>query len=248
MASNPFLSIVIPAFNEEKRLRDTLDRVWTYTRQNSLDAEIIVVNDGSVDATPEIAKKFTHLHDHCFLVNNVENRGKGFSFRRGFLASKGNLILLTDADLSAPIEEFGVLMKVMREGNYDIAIGSRGIDPSKVEIKQNWVRRTMGKSFNSLVRMITKLPFKDTQCGFKLMARERVLPVINMMKVDRFSYDVELLFLASRSGLRIIEVPVVWRNSTETKVRMVIDSLSMIGDILKIKRNYSRGLYGKKNE
>ncbi len=248
MPSDRFLSIVIPAFNEEKRLGDTLDRIAAYVMENSIDSEIVVVDDGSMDETPEIARKASLRHSSVRLVRNEENMGKGFSIRRGFLASKGSLVLVTDADLSAPIEEFDTLFKVLREHDQDIVIGSRGIDSSKIEIKQPWLRRIMGKVFNRVVRSITKLPFKDTQCGFKLMVRQKVKPIIEIMRVDRFSYDVELLFLAHTFGLKIVEVPVVWRDSRATRVKMISDSFNMIWDVAKIRFDYRRGKYGEKKE
>ncbi len=248
MSSDRFLSIVIPAFNEEKRLGDTLDRIADYVRGSSIHSEIIVVDDGSMDETAEIVRTASLRHSNVRLVQNEENMGKGFSIRRGILASKGTLVLVTDADLSAPIEEFDTLFKVLREYDHDIVIGSRGMDPSKIEIKQPWLRRVMGKVFNGVVRAITKLPFKDTQCGFKLMVREKVAPIIEIMKVNRFSYDVELLFLAHRFGLRIAEVPVVWRDSRATRVKMIGDSFNMVWDVAKIRMDYKRGKYGEKKE
>ncbi len=248
MSSDRFLSIVIPAFNEEKRLGETLDRIAGYARENSIDSEILVVDDGSLDETSEIARKESLRHSNIRLVRNEENMGKGFSIRRGILASKGTLVLVTDADLSAPIEEFDTLFRVLREYDHDIVIGSRGIDSSKIEIKQPWLRRVMGKVFNRVVRSITKLPFKDTQCGFKLMVRQKVKPIIEIMKVDRFSYDVELLFLAHKFGLRIAEVPVVWRDSRATRVKMISDSFNMVWDVAKIRMDYRRGKYGEKKE
>ena len=246
MAADRFLSIVIPAFNEEKRLGDTLDRILSFSAEKGIDSEIIIIDDGSSDATATIGGKYSHLHDGVRLIRNEENMGKGFSIRRGFLASRAQLVLVTDADLSAPIEEFEALLNVMRSFNHDIVIGSRGVDPAKIEIKQPWLRRTMGKVFNRVVRSLTGLPFKDTQCGFKLLVREKVKPIIEIMKVDRFSYDVELLFLARTFGLRIAEVPVVWRDSRATRVRMIQDSMNMVWDVAKIRMNYKKGLYGEK--
>lgn len=243
-----FLSIVIPAYNEEKRLADALEKIWSYLQEKNLDSEIIVVDDGSTDKTADIAKRFEKMHEGCFLIRNDENRGKGFSFRRGFLNSSGNFVLLTDADLSTPIEEYEHLMGISRRGDYDVVFGSRALDESRIEIKQTFLRRLMGKIFNAGVRLLTGLPFKDTQCGFKLLAKERAKPVIELMRVDRFSFDVELIFLAWKLGLRVKEVPVVWRDSPRSKVRMGRDSLNMLLDIMRIKRNYKKGLYGKRGD
>lgn len=241
-----FLSIVIPSYNEEKRISATLDKIWDYLRKTDLEAEMIVVDDGSTDGTAHVAGQFAKTHEECHLVRNEENRGKGFSFRKGFLSSRGNFVLLTDADLSAPIEEYEQLIEVSRGGDYDLVFGSRALDESRIEIKQPFMRRLMGKIFNGVVRLITGLPFKDTQCGFKLLARERLKPVIELMRVDRFSFDVELIFLAWKLGLKVKEVPVVWRDSPRSRVKMVSDSFNMIYDIWRIRRNYKRGLYGRK--
>jgi dolichyl-phosphate beta-glucosyltransferase len=243
-----FLSIVIPSYNEEKRLSATLEKIWNYLRKINLEAEMIVVDDGSTDGTAHVARQFDKTHEGCHLVSNEENRGKGFSFRRGFMSSRGNFVLLTDADLSAPIEEYERLMEVSRGGDYDLVFGSRALEESRIEIKQPFIRRLMGKAFNGSVRLITGLPFKDTQCGFKLLARERLKPVVELMRVDRFSFDVELIFLAWKLGLKVKEVPVIWRDSPRSKVKMVNDSLNMLRDIWRIKRNYKKGLYGLKKD
>ena len=243
-----YLSIVIPSYNEEKRLSVTLERIWNYLEKIDLEAEIIVVDDGSTDGTAHVTRQFLKTHKGCVLICNEENKGKGFSFRRGFLNSRGNFVLLTDADLSAPIEEYERLMEVSRSGDYDLVFGSRALDESRIEIKQPFIRRLMGKIFNGGVRIITGLPFKDTQCGFKLLARDRLEPVVELMRIDRFSFDVELIFLAWRLGLRVKEVPVIWRDSPRSKVKMVKDSFNMILDIWRIRRNYVRGLYGRKSD
>jgi dolichyl-phosphate beta-glucosyltransferase len=240
-----YLSIVIPSYNEEKRLAATLENIRNYLDRKKLDAEVIVVDDGSTDGTKDIARQFEKMHEGCKLISNEENKGKGFSFRRGFLSSRGNFVLLTDADLSAPIEEYERLMEESRRGDYDLVFGSRALDDSRIEIKQSFVRRLMGKIFNGSVRFFTGLPFKDTQCGFKLLAREKLKPVVELMRIDRFSFDVELIFLAWKLGLRVKEVAVVWRDSPRSKVKMASDSWNMFLDIMRIKRNYKKGLYGR---
>ena len=228
------LSIVIPAYNEEARIVPTLDAIAAYLARTGWSAEILVVDDGSNDATAqrvtEMARSIPGLH----LLRNGRNRGKGFSIRHGFSRCRAPLVLLTDADLSTPIEEIEKLLPAVREGGSGIAIGSRGLDPSTVELPQGWLRRTMGRSFNRIVRALTGLPLRDTQCGFKLLRREAFLPVFAAARVDRFSYDVEILYLARRRGVEIAEVPVVWRNSPQSKVSFLRDSLQMFWDVVKL--------------
>ena len=241
-ASRPFLTIVIPAYNEEQRLGDSLARIASYVEASGLDAEILVVDDGSKDRTAALASKaLAGLRGR--VVRNGENRGKGFSVRHGMLEAQGRFVLLTDADLSTPIEDHARLAAVIRDRDLDIAIGSRALAGSDVQVRQGWVRQTMGRTFNRIIRLLTGLPFHDTQCGFKLMDRERVRPLFEKMVVDRFAFDVELLFLCARFGLSVAEVPVVWRNAPGSKVSIVGDPLNMILDVLRVRWRFRRGLY-----
>jgi len=189
------------------------------------------------------------------LLVNPGNRGKGYSIRHGFRESRGRRVLLTDADLSTPIEEVGKLLPALERDGFGGAIGSRAVDRSTVELPQGWLRQTMGKSFNLLVRLLTGLSFRDTQCGFKLLDRKAFAPVFHMARVDRFSYDVEILMLASRQGIRVSEIPVLWRNSPQSKVSLLRDSTQMLWDIIRITlrartggyRDKSRGSLGEKS-
>jgi glycosyltransferase involved in cell wall biosynthesis len=207
-----------------------------------MNAEILVVDDGSADATAKIAADFLRGRPGRVLAND-ENRGKGYSVRRGVLAAEGRWVLLTDADLSAPIEEHATLAAAVRDHDLDVAIGSRGIDESKVEIRQHRVRQYMGKTFNWCIRRMTDLPFSDTQCGFKLLDRRRVLPLFERMVVDRFAFDVELLFLCMRFKLQVREVPVVWRNAPGSKVSLIADPLNMLWDVARVRWRFRRGAY-----
>jgi len=238
----PHLSVVVPAFDEQARLGGTLERIGEYLRETRIDAEIVVVDDGSSDATSRIAgEALRGLRGR--ILRNAENRGKGHAFRRGFLESAGRWVLLTDADLSAPIEEHAKLAAAARDHDLDVAFGSRGLAESRVEARQHVVRESMGKVFNALVRGTTRLPFRDTQCGFKLLHRERCLPVVEKMVVDGFAFDVELLFLCVRFGLRVREVPVVWRDARGSKVGLAGDPLRMMLDLARIRWRFRRGLY-----
>ena len=236
------LSVVIPAYNEEARLGASLETIGSYLAGRGIDAEVVVVDDGSSDATPQVASDFLRGRQGRVLRNN-ENRGKGFSVRRGVLAASGRWVLLTDADLSTPIEEHAKFAAAARELDLDIAIGSRALPDSRVEVHQSRLRELMGKTFNRMIRVTTGLPFHDTQCGFKLLDRERCRPVFERMVVDGFAFDVELLFVCARFGLRVREIPVVWRNAPGSKVGILADPARMMGDLVRIRWRFRRGLY-----
>jgi dolichyl-phosphate beta-glucosyltransferase len=240
--TRPFLSIVVPAYNEEERLVLSLGKIGSYLDAAAIDAEILVVDDGSKDRTAELATKAL-AGRRGRVVANGENRGKGYSVRHGVLEAHGRFVLVTDADLSTSIEDHAKLAAVMRDRDVDVVIGSRALPDSNVEIRQNWLRQTMGRSFNVIIRSLTGLPFRDTQCGFKLLDRERVKPLVEKMVVDGFAFDVELLFLCARFGLSVADVPVTWRNATGSKVSIVGDPLVMIADVLRVRWRFRRGLY-----
>jgi dolichyl-phosphate beta-glucosyltransferase len=240
--TRPFLSIVVPAYNEEERLVASLDKIGSYLDTTGIDAEILVVDDGSKDRTGELATKAL-AGRRGRVVANGENRGKGYSVRHGVLEARGRFVLLTDADLSTSIEDHAKLAEVMRDRDLDVVIGSRALPDSNVEIRQGWLRQTMGRSFNIIIRSLTGLPFRDTQCGFKLLDRERVKPLVEKMVVNGFAFDVELLFLCARFGLSVADVPVTWRNATGSKVSIVGDPLAMIADVLRVRWRFRRGLY-----
>ena len=238
----PHLSIVIPAFNEQDRLPASLERVDTYLQEERIDGEVVVVDDGSTDRTAEVANEF--LRDkRGRVVVLAENRGKGAAVRRGVFEARGRWILMTDADLSAPVEEYAKLARTARDGDIDLVIASRGLPDSQVEVRQAWVRQTMGKTFNVLMRGMTGLSFRDTQCGFKLMDRARVLPLFEKMVIDRFAFDIELLFLAVRFGLSVREIPVIWRNEPNSRVSMLTDPISMLWDVGRVRWRFRRGEY-----
>ncbi len=232
------LSIVLPAYNEEERIGPSLAAILAYAGRSPLSFEIIVVDDGSTDRTATMASKAASR----VLVNDV-NRGKGYSIRRGVLEARGDIVLVTDADLSAPVEEADRLLERYRQMGHGLVIGSRALRESNVEIHQGLLRETMGKVFNLMVRAITGLPFHDTQCGFKLMARRDVVPIFQKARIDGFSYDVELLYVAMRRGIPVEEVAVTWRNAPGSKVGLLSDPVKMLLDVLRVRYWYGRGLY-----
>ena len=242
MLARPHLSVVIPAYNEQDRLPASLERIDTYLRKHGIAGEILVVDDGSGDRTAELAEEFLKERNGR-VISLAENRGKGAAVRRGVLESLGRWVLMTDADLSAPIEEHLKLAATARDDDADIVIASRGLKESQIEVRQAWVRQTMGQTFNVLMRGMTGLPFHDSQCGFKLMDRKRVLPLFEKMVIDRFAFDIELLFLAVRYGLSVREIPVIWRNEPDSRVNIFVDPISMLWDVARVRWRFRRGGY-----
>lgn len=201
------------------------------------------MDDGSTDGTAPATERYAATHPEVRLLRNPGNRGKGYSVRHGMLDARGDWILFTDADLSAPIEEAGKLFQAVRERQAQIAFGSRGLDRSLIEVHQSWFRETAGRLFNLFVRLLAGLPYADTQCGFKLFERQAAQEIFRRQRLDRFGFDVEVLYLAKRLGFRAVEVPVRWRHSEGTKVSMWRDSVSMFFDLLRIRWNDLLGRY-----
>jgi glycosyltransferase involved in cell wall biosynthesis len=237
----PELSIIIPAYNEEARLPRTLTRIQDYLAAQDFSAEIIVVDDGSTDGTAAVTEEWCARQPSLQLLRNERNRGKGFSVRRGILGARGRMALFTDADLSAPIDEAKKLLDALADA--DVAIGSRAINRGLIEVHQSGMRERAGMIFNLIVRMMTGLPFADTQCGFKAFRRERCKEVFEQQRVEGFGFDPEVLFLAQRRGLRIVEIPVRWAHDPATKVHVVRDSLRMLADLFVIRWNQVAGRY-----
>ena len=237
------LSIVVPAFNEEQRLPKSLESIAHYLKSRSLRAEVLVVDDGSTDATAKIVEASRSRLPGLRLISNDRNHGKGFTVRRGMLEARGEIALFTDADLSTPIEEVDRFLALLRDNAYDGAIGSRAVDRSLIEIHQPALRERAGIIFNRIVRWTTGLPFQDTQCGFKAFRRVKSRPIFERQRTEGFGFDPEILFLAQREGLCIAEVPVRWRHNPATKVNMFRDSLRMFLDLLAIRWNAFLGRY-----
>jgi glycosyltransferase involved in cell wall biosynthesis len=237
------LSIVIPAFNEERRLPKTLDSVIAFLESRPIRTEIIVVDDGSTDATSQLVASYQSKYAGLRLVSNGRNRGKGFSVRHGMLEARGEYALFTDADLSTPIEEADKLLAALKEQGYDAAIGSRAVDRSLIQIHQSAVREQAGILFNYTVRWIMGIEFSDTQCGFKAFRMDRARIIFEQQRIERFGFDPEILFLAKRHGLRVAEVPVRWSHDAATKVNVMADGMRMLLDLLVIREYALRGLY-----
>ena len=238
------LSIVIPAYNEESRLPATLERIAAYLKNCGREAEVLVVDDGSKDSTAAVAEPFRSKIPALRVVANGINRGKGYSVRHGVQQAHGRIVLFTDADLSAPIEEADKLIEALEK--YDLAIGSRAVDRSLITVHESRFRELAGMIFNKLVRLILWLPFVDTQCGFKAFRRERCAIVFEQQTIERFGFDPELLYLARHHGLRAVEIPVRWGHSPATKVSMLRDSVQMFLDVFKIRWNSLLGRYPRK--
>jgi len=238
----PHLSVIIPAYNEQSRIGDTLTDVLRYLEASGIRGEVLVVDDGSTDGTTEVVTERLP-RERGRLIKNVENRGKGYSVRRGIVEARGRWVLMCDADQSTPIEEHARLAEIARDRDRDIVIGSRGLSDSKVEIRQARLRESMGKTFNFVVRKLTGLRLHDTQCGFKLMDRKRILPIVEKSIIDGFAFDVELLYVANRFGLTVAEVPVTWRNSPQSKVNVVTAPPAMLTEVLRVLWRFRRGGY-----
>jgi dolichyl-phosphate beta-glucosyltransferase len=236
------LSIVIPSYNEELRLPATLERIAEYLPTLGLRTEVLVVDDGSRDRTAAVAESFRQKLSGLRVLANETNRGKGYSVRHGMLEACGDMVLFTDADLSAPIEESDKLIGALKNG-YDVAIGSRAMDRSLISTHESLFREFAGIVFNTIVRVILRLPFVDTQCGFKAFKRERCTIIFEQQRIEGFGFDPELLYLARHHGLRSIEIPVRWGHSPATKVSMMRDSLKMFVDIFAIRWNAIKGRY-----
>ncbi|MBK6748802.1 MAG: glycosyltransferase family 2 protein [Acidobacteria bacterium] len=239
------LSIVVPAFDEEARLGVTMTKILDFIDIDSINAELIIVDDGSGDQTAEVAREsasaFPRIETN--IIRYEENRGKGFAVKTGLLAAKSDLALFSDADLSTPIEEMDKLLDPIRSGEYDVTFGSRAIDRSLIGTHQPWRREQGGKVMNLIIRTMSGLPFADTQCGFKAFNLAKFRPLLDVMQIDRFGFDVEFLFVAKYHNLELAEIPVRWNDVAGSKVNVLRDTRRMISELNQIRRNARQGLY-----
>jgi glycosyltransferase involved in cell wall biosynthesis len=244
---NGSVSIIIPAYNEAGRIAASLVEVHAFARSDPRVLEVVVVDDGSTDGTADVvsaaAPQWADGGPVLRLVRHPVNQGKGQSVRTGFSAAGGDIVLFSDADLSAPITEAPRLLEPIAANQADIVIGSRALDPSMIHAQQSLVRRNAGRAFNILVRMVTGLPLHDTQCGFKAFRRELAVPVFARQRIHGYAFDVELLYLARRMHLRILELPVHWSHAEGSKVSMWVHGREMGFDLLRIRWNSALGLY-----
>jgi len=242
--ATPRLSIVIPAYNESARIAQTLQRVLACVDRQGWDAEVLVVDDGSEDRTVEIVRGWMERSTRLRLVRNVGNRGKGYSVRNGLLQAAGEVVMFTDADLSAPMEEAERLLAAIQEGA-DVAIGSRWMDRTRQTIHQPLYRRFFGRCFNWVTRTVMGLPFKDTQCGFKAFTRAAAQVIFRLQRIERWGFDPEVLFIARKLGYTIREVPVTWGHDERSRMSYLRDGLKMLEEMAAIRGNSLAGRYDK---
>jgi glycosyltransferase involved in cell wall biosynthesis len=240
-----FLSIVIPAYNEAVRLGKTLEAVVDYMRRNYPQGEVIVVDDGSSDNTAEVGRaSFKNSGPlRTSVISYRSNLGKGRAVRLGLLAARGEVALFSDADLSTPITEAPKLVDPILKNECDVTFGSRALDRKLIGVHQPWRREQAGRVFNLAVRLATGLPFWDTQCGFKAFKMSVCHPLVEAATVDRFGFDVELLYLAFRAGLRLREVPVRWDHNEGSTISLFNDSFRMLSEVGLIRQQARRGIY-----
>jgi glycosyltransferase involved in cell wall biosynthesis len=240
--AHPRLSIVIPAYNESARIQATLARVLDCVEARHWDAEILLVDDGSTDETVAIVQRWMVRHPRLHLIKNAGNRGKGYSVRNGLLQAAGEIVMFTDADLSAPMEEAEQLIDAIDEGA-DVAIGSRWLDKQKQTTHQPLYRRFFGRCFNWVTRRVIGLPFKDTQCGFKAFRRDAAQTIFRLQTIERWGFDPEILFIARKLKYRIVEVPVTWGHDERSRISYLKDGLKMLEEMAQIRANSLRGRY-----
>lgn len=236
MSAPPLLSIVVPAYNEERRLGATLGRLLGWAEEAGRAVEVVVADDGSTDATAEVARR---AGDARVRVLRLEaNRGKGAALRAGVAASRGELVLVSDADLSTPIEEVERLEREL--AGADVAIGSRAVGGARITERQPFWREWSGRAFNAILRLLAVSGFRDTQCGFKLLRGDVARELFARLTIDRYAFDVELLWLAGRLGYRVREVGVEWRNDRSSRVRLWRDGPHMLVDVVRFRWRHRR--------
>lgn len=244
------LSIVIPAYDEQDRLGDSIRKILGYFETEKLAAELIVVDDGSSDRTATVAEEAgaEFPGSEVNVIRYEQNRGKGYAVKIGLQAARGDIALFSDADLSTPIDEMHKLIDPIRSGEYDVTFGSRALDRTLISTHQPWVREQGGRVINLIVKTMSGLPFLDTQCGFKAFNMKKFRPLLDVMQIDRFGFDVEFLFVANYHKLRLKEIPVRWANVEGSKVNVVRDTRRMFGELAQIRRYARNGTYDKIRE
>lgn len=241
--SEPFLSIVIPAYNEALRIGSALEKIRHYVESKTFPVELIVVDDGSTDSTADLLAEAAARYPALRILRNDRNRGKGFTVRRGVLEAQGKFVLFTDADLSAPVEEADKLLAALESPGADAAVGSRALNRELIGVHQPWLREFAGRCFNLLVRLFTGLKIRDTQCGLKLFRRASTRRAFELQRVEGFGFDPELLFLIERLGGRVVEVPVRWNDNPATKVHFLRDAARMFLDLVVLRWRAITGKY-----
>jgi glycosyltransferase involved in cell wall biosynthesis len=237
-------TIVIPAYNESARIRATLDRVLAHTTERRWDVEVLVVDDGSRDDTAQIVENYAAQHPSLRLLQNPGNRGKGYSVRNGMLHASGEILLFSDADLSSPIEEADKLFAALEAGA-DVAIGSRWLRTELQTQRQSLHRQLFGRVFNVALRIVLRLPYRDTQCGFKAFTRRAAQAIFPRQHIERWGFDPEILFLARKLGMKVEEVAVEWAHSEGTRINPWRDGIRMFVEMLRVRWYSLTGEYDK---
>lgn len=241
----PDVSIVVPAFEEQERLGGSIRKILSYLIETGVNGELIVVDDGSTDETARIAEsacsEFPNVDSK--VIRYEENRGKGFAVKTGLLAASADTALFSDADLSTPIEEMSKLIEPVLNGKYEVTFGSRALDRSLIGTRQPWRREQGGRVMNLIIKSMSGLRFLDTQCGFKAFNMLKFRPLLDLMTIDRFGFDVEFLFVAKHNGLRLAEIPVKWNDVEGSKVSVLRDTRRMFTELYQIRRNAKAGIY-----
>jgi glycosyltransferase involved in cell wall biosynthesis len=232
--AQPQYSIVVPVYNERARIGVTLENIIEHLRQQNWNAEVLVVNDGSRDDTVEFVRHFAQDHPQVRLLENPGNQGKGYAVRNGMLNARGKILLFTDADLSSPISEANRLFAALEEGA-DVAIGSRWLDPSLQFQRQSFKRQLMSRAYNIFMRVVLALPYHDTQCGFKAFTRDAAEKIFPRQRIRRWGFDSEILYLAHRMKMKLVEVPVAWGHDERSKLHPWRDGFYMGLDTLKVR-------------
>ena len=241
---NIFLSIIIPAFNEEHRLPRTLEQVFDYLQKQSYESEVIVVENGSTDKTYQVAQTFLQVYENLSVIREV-HAGKGKAVRLGMLNARGAYRFMCDADLSMPIEEIAHFLPPQLD-DFDIAIASRE-SPNSVRINEPYYRHFGGRFINAIIRWYALPNLHDTQCGFKCFRADVADDIFQYQQIDGWAFDVEVLYIARKRGYKIIEIPIHWYFNPETKLSPFKDAVSMIADIARVKRYDKKGYYDKTN-
>ena len=243
----PAISIIVPAYEEQARLSNSIKQILAYIEREKLSAELIVVDDGSKDNTAEIAETAAQGYPELQtkVIRYETNRGKGYAVKIGLLAARADIAVFSDADLSTPIEELPKLVEPIQDGDYDVTFGSRALDRTLIGTHQPWRREQGGRVVNLIIKKMSGLPFADTQCGFKAFNMKKFRPLLDAMTIDRFGFDVEFLFVAAYHKLRLKEIPVRWNNVEGSKVSVLRDTRRMFTELNQIRRNARRGVYDK---
>ncbi|MFW6233692.1 MAG: dolichyl-phosphate beta-glucosyltransferase [Nanoarchaeota archaeon] len=238
------ISIIIPAYNEEKRIEPTIIKILKYIKPKFNKFELLIIDDGSKDKTIDIISKYQKENNEIKILKNIKNKGKGYSVKKGILDSKYDLVLFSDSDLATPIEELEKLKKQIDKG-FDIAIASRNLNTSNIVVKQPLYRQILGNLFPYFVQIIAVSGIKDTQCGFKMYKNNVAKEIAKRQTLERFSFDVEQLFIAKKMKYKIAEVGVTWIDKEGSKVSTIKDGLRMLRDLFIIRLNHSKGIYKK---